>query len=61
MTNKGASQNPLNGVDSEIAELISEDLKRQNTHIHLIASENFAMRIYSFELYIVNSAYRISL
>ena len=44
MTNKGASQNPLNGVDSEIAELISEDLKRQNTHIHLIASENFASK-----------------
>tara|TARA_B100001250_G_scaffold60467_1_gene47184 strand:- start:1296 stop:2558 length:1263 start_codon:yes stop_codon:yes gene_type:complete len=44
MTNKGASQNPLNGVDSEIAELISEDLKRQNTHVHLIASENFASK-----------------
>ena len=44
MTNKGASQNPLNGVDSEISELISEDLKRQNTHIHLIASENFASK-----------------
>ena len=43
MTNKGASQNPLNGVDSEIAELISEDLKRQNTHVHLIASENFTL------------------
>ena len=44
MTNKGASKNPLNGVDSEIAELISEDLKRQNTHVHLIASENFASK-----------------
>ena len=44
MTNKGASQNPLNGVDSEISELISEDLKRQNTHVHLIASENFASK-----------------
>ena len=44
MTSKGASQNPLNGVDSEISELISEDLKRQNTHVHLIASENFASK-----------------
>ena len=44
MTNKGASQNPLIGVDSEISDLISEDLKRQNTHIHLIASENFASK-----------------
>ena len=44
MTNKGASQNPLNGVDSEISELILEDLKRQNTHVHLIASENFASK-----------------
>jgi glycine hydroxymethyltransferase len=44
MTNKGASQNSLNGVDSEISELISEDLKRQNSHIHLIASENFASK-----------------
>ena len=44
MTNKGASQNPLIGVDSEISDLISEDLTRQNTHIHLIASENFASK-----------------
>ena len=44
MTNKGVSQNPLNGVDSEISELITQDLKRQNTHIHLIASENFASK-----------------
>ena len=44
MTNKGASQNPLIGVDSEIFDLISEDLTRQNTHIHLIASENFASK-----------------
>ena len=44
MTNKGASQNSLDGVDSEISELISEDLKRQNSHIHLIASENFASK-----------------
>ena len=44
MTNKGVSKNPLNGVDSEISELITQDLKRQNTHIHLIASENFASK-----------------
>ena len=44
MTNKGVSQNPLNGVDAEISELITQDLKRQNTHIHLIASENFASK-----------------
>ena len=44
MTNKGASQNPLIGVDPEISDLISEDLTRQNTHIHLIASENFASK-----------------
>ena len=44
MTNKGVSQNSLNGVDSEISELIMKDLERQNTHIHLIASENFASK-----------------
>lgn len=44
MTNKGVSQNSLNGVDSEISELITKDLERQNTHIHLIASENFASK-----------------
>ena len=44
MTNKGLSQNSLNGVDSEISELITKDLERQNTHIHLIASENFASK-----------------
>ena len=44
MTNKGVSQTSLNGVDSEISELITKDLERQNTHIHLIASENFASK-----------------
>ena len=29
-------------VDPEIADLIRKDVERQNTHIHLIASENFA-------------------
>ena len=29
-------------VDPEIARLIRRDVERQNTHIHLIASENFA-------------------
>ena len=29
-------------VDPEIADLIRRDVERQNTHIHLIASENFA-------------------
>jgi len=33
---------PIEEVDPAIARLIREDLKRQNTHIHLIASENFA-------------------
>ncbi len=33
---------PLEQVDSEIAGLIRKDVDRQNTHIHLIASENFA-------------------
>jgi len=33
---------PIEKVDPAIAELIREDLKRQNTNIHLIASENFA-------------------
>ena len=37
-----ASQQPLSDTDKEISNLISEDLKRQNSHIHLIASENFA-------------------
>ncbi|MFQ5967279.1 MAG: serine hydroxymethyltransferase [Acidimicrobiia bacterium] len=29
-------------VDPEVAEIIRKDVLRQNTHIHLIASENFA-------------------
>lgn len=29
-------------VDPEMADLIRQDVERQNTHIHLIASENFA-------------------
>ena len=40
----GASQESLNSVDAEISELINNDLNRQNTHIHLIASENFASK-----------------
>ena len=44
MNNKGASNETLSHVDSEISELIDNDLNRQNTHIHLIASENFASK-----------------
>lgn len=33
---------PIESVDSEVAGLIRRDLERQNSHIHLIASENFA-------------------
>ena len=33
---------PIEQVDSEVADLIRRDVARQNTHIHLIASENFA-------------------
>ena len=33
---------PIEQVDPAIASLIRRDLERQNTHIHLIASENFA-------------------
>lgn len=40
----GASQKKLSETDREIADLITQDLNRQNTHIHLIASENFASR-----------------
>jgi glycine hydroxymethyltransferase len=36
------SMDPLEQVDPQIAGLIRKDLERQNTHIHLIASENFA-------------------
>ncbi len=36
------SMKPLGEVDPEITSLISRDLARQNSHIHLIASENFA-------------------
>jgi glycine hydroxymethyltransferase len=36
------SMDPLEQVDPAIAGLIRKDLERQNTHIHLIASENFA-------------------
>jgi glycine hydroxymethyltransferase len=35
---------PLEQVDPEMAALIRKDLERQNTHLHLIASENFASR-----------------
>ena len=44
MNKKGASQESLNNVDAEISDLINNDLNRQNTHIHLIASENFASK-----------------
>ena len=44
MNKKGASQDSLNNVDVEISDLIDNDLNRQNTHIHLIASENFASK-----------------
>ena len=33
---------PIESVDPHIAGLIRKDLERQNSHIHLIASENFA-------------------
>jgi glycine hydroxymethyltransferase len=33
---------PLEQVDPELATLIRRDVERQNSHIHLIASENFA-------------------
>lgn len=36
------SMDPIGKVDPTIAGLIRKDLERQNTHIHLIASENFA-------------------
>jgi glycine hydroxymethyltransferase len=36
------SMDPLEQVDPAIAGLIRRDLERQNSHIHLIASENFA-------------------
>jgi len=36
------SMEPLEQVDPAIADLIRKDVVRQNTHIHLIASENFA-------------------
>ena len=42
MSNKGASKDNLLSADEEIAGLIKADLERQNSHIHLIASENFA-------------------
>ncbi len=33
---------PIETVDSEVADLIRQDANRQNSNIHLIASENFA-------------------
>jgi glycine hydroxymethyltransferase len=36
------SMEPIEQVDPEISGLIRKDLQRQNSHIHLIASENFA-------------------
>ena len=44
MSKTGASQEHLSTADVEISELIEADLNRQNTHIHLIASENFASK-----------------
>jgi glycine hydroxymethyltransferase len=35
---------PLVEADPEIAALIRKDLERQNTHLHLVASENFVSR-----------------
>ncbi|CAN5895894.1 serine hydroxymethyltransferase [soil metagenome] len=36
------SMSPIETVDPELADLIRRDLERQNSSIHLIASENFA-------------------
>ncbi len=36
------SMDPIEQVDPDIAGLIRKDLERQNSHVHLIASENFA-------------------
>ncbi len=36
------SMDPIEQVDPAVAGLIRKDLERQNSHIHLIASENFA-------------------
>ena len=44
MSKTGASQENLSTADVQISELIEADLNRQNTHIHLIASENFASK-----------------
>lgn len=44
MDMNGASQKNLADVDVEISNLIDKDLSRQNSHIHLIASENFASK-----------------
>ena len=44
MENTGALNTELFETDDEIASLISDDLERQNSHIHLIASENFASK-----------------
>jgi glycine hydroxymethyltransferase len=35
---------PLEEVDAQVADLIRADTSRQNSHIHLIASENFVSR-----------------
>ena len=44
MENTGALNTELFETDDEIASLINDDLDRQNSHIHLIASENFASK-----------------
>lgn len=35
---------PIETVDPEVSRLIEADVRREDTHIHLIASENFASR-----------------
>ena len=44
MENTGALNTELFETDNELASLIVYDLARQNSHIHLIASENFASK-----------------
>ena len=34
----------LSEVDPEVASLITRDVERQRSHVHLIASENFVSR-----------------
>ncbi len=41
--NKSIASNPLKDVDPEIFEAIRLETKRQQSHIELIASENFVI------------------